>query len=362
MPTERGVTAQPIVLTAEERRRLTRWARGRRTSARLVRRARIVLRAAAGQSNAAIARALHTDRECVARWRGRFATHRLAGIQREAVRPGRPPKISDAMLRAIIHCTIALDAPGANYWSARHLAREAEVSATTIRRIWQANGLAPHWVQRFQVRPASRILAHLSWVVGGYRTPLDSALVVCGDATGRHRPAHPDSDHCRGRRSRGHRKGPASPPRYAGLGPPPGRVIANPRLSRHWDWLQFLQRLATRIPRGRWVHVLADNPVSHQHPAVQRWVQRHPQVQLHLVRGNRPLPPFLARAVQRWVDLELPPPRRTVRLLCDAVAALQPKRARRRESAVWLESRDVIREFAGNPRWHLPPPGARLEH
>ena len=59
--------AIPIILTADERTTLERWARGRRTPVRLVLRAKIVLRAAAGLQNTAIAAALHTDRECVGR-------------------------------------------------------------------------------------------------------------------------------------------------------------------------------------------------------------------------------------------------------------------------------------------------------
>jgi DNA-binding CsgD family transcriptional regulator len=93
--------ALPIVLTPAERATLERWARGRRVPRRLVRRARIVLRAAAGLSNAAIARALRTDRECVGRWRARFAAERLPGLQHEAARSGRPPQIPDAVLPAL---------------------------------------------------------------------------------------------------------------------------------------------------------------------------------------------------------------------------------------------------------------------
>ena len=60
--------AVPIQLTHEERHTLERWARGRRTPARLVLRAKIVLRAAAGRRNHDIAADLGTDRECVGRW------------------------------------------------------------------------------------------------------------------------------------------------------------------------------------------------------------------------------------------------------------------------------------------------------
>lgn len=60
--------AVPIQLTDDETATLKRWSRGRSTPARLVLRARIVLRTAQGMTNAAIAEELGTDRECV--WGG----------------------------------------------------------------------------------------------------------------------------------------------------------------------------------------------------------------------------------------------------------------------------------------------------
>jgi tetratricopeptide (TPR) repeat protein len=127
--------ALPIVLTAAERATLERWARGRRVPRRLVRRARIILQAAAGRSNAAIARALRTDRECVGRWRARFAAQRLPGLSHEAARPGRPPGIPDALLPALVTLlTMTLVSKGrptttggsdGRPWSYRALARLA---------------------------------------------------------------------------------------------------------------------------------------------------------------------------------------------------------------------------------------------
>ena len=82
--------APVIELSEDERATLTRWSRGRSTPYRLVQRAKIVLMAAKDMTNQAIAIALDTTANTVGRWRRRFAQMRLAGIERDAPRPGRP--------------------------------------------------------------------------------------------------------------------------------------------------------------------------------------------------------------------------------------------------------------------------------
>src|SRR4051794_41883749 len=82
--------AVPIALRSIERRVLTARARRARGEQRDVVRARIVLAAADGQPNAAIARRLGVTEDTVRRWRGRVAAERVAGLD-DRPRPRRPP-------------------------------------------------------------------------------------------------------------------------------------------------------------------------------------------------------------------------------------------------------------------------------
>ena len=86
--------APEIVLTEEERAELTKLVRSKLTSVRLVQRSQIVLLAADGAQNKDIAVQLGIGREQVARWRGRYAQMRLAGIERDLPR-GAPTKKVD---------------------------------------------------------------------------------------------------------------------------------------------------------------------------------------------------------------------------------------------------------------------------
>ena len=72
--------APEILLTDVERDELKRLSRFRRTSVRLALRARIVLLAASGWQNQAIATELGVGRVQIARWRSRYAESRLMAL------------------------------------------------------------------------------------------------------------------------------------------------------------------------------------------------------------------------------------------------------------------------------------------
>ena len=82
-----------VVLTAEERALIESWARKYTSPYYHVIRAKIVLLAADGLSNAQIAERLDVPRQIVSKWRKRFHEHRFAGLEDEP-RPGRPPGFS----------------------------------------------------------------------------------------------------------------------------------------------------------------------------------------------------------------------------------------------------------------------------
>ena len=81
--------APAIELSDDDKRALTRWSRGKRTEARLVVRAKIVLLAAAGARNIEIAERLGITKDTVGRWRTRFAELGLDGIRKDLPRGGR---------------------------------------------------------------------------------------------------------------------------------------------------------------------------------------------------------------------------------------------------------------------------------
>src|SRR5690348_17493067 len=131
-----------IELTACERAALVALIRPT-GQARMLLRARIVLAAADGNSNAGIARDLGVCEDTVRKWRRRYAGQRLAGLV-DAPRSGRPPRFS-AVQRAQV-TALACELPASrgmplSRWSSFELAMEAiaagvveDISASTVAR------------------------------------------------------------------------------------------------------------------------------------------------------------------------------------------------------------------------------------
>ncbi|NIA16685.1 MAG: IS630 family transposase, partial [Nitrospiraceae bacterium] len=174
-------TATPIQITAAEREQLTKYSRGRSVPKRLVERAAIVLMAADGAQNIGIAEKLALSRPTVQLWRDRFAARGLAGIEKDAPRPGRKPKLSTAKVREVIKATLETKPPNATHWSVRSMAAAQGISRTAVHRIWTAHDLKPHLVRTFKLSNDPQFVEKLVDVVGLYMDPPDRALVLCVD-------------------------------------------------------------------------------------------------------------------------------------------------------------------------------------
>jgi transposase len=87
--------ARPVSLTAEEHARLASLVRAHSTPQALVFRYRLILRSATPDqpSHLQVATELDCERHTVGRWRHRYLTHGLNGLQ-DAPRSGRPRRFS----------------------------------------------------------------------------------------------------------------------------------------------------------------------------------------------------------------------------------------------------------------------------
>jgi transposase len=243
--------------------------------------------AAAGKQDLEIAAEIGISNQKAARWRKRFLKAGLAGLEKDAPRPGRTPSIAKTTVDRVIKLT-TLDQPhNATHWSTRTMAAAVAISAASVRRIWRANGLKPHLIETFKISKDPRFAEKLEGVVGLYLNPPEHALVLCCDeksqiqALDRTQPGLPL------KRGRGQtmthdykRNGTAT--LFAALNTLDGSVISIcQERHRHQEWLKFLRLLNDATPDDKQLHLIVDNYATHKHPKVKRWLARHRRFQIH---------------------------------------------------------------------------------
>ena len=276
--------APEIELSDEERRELTRLIRSGLTSVRLAQRARIVLLAADGLRNKAIAEELGVGRVQVGRWRDRYAQLGLAGIERDLPRGAPAVKVDAARL---VELTTQTKPASATHWSTRKMAAEFGVHSTTIMRHWHANGLKPHIVHGFKVSRDPKFAQKLEDIVGLYMSPPEHALVLCCDeksqiqALDRTQPGLPIKKGRAATMTHDYKRN-GTTTLFAALNVLDGSVIGQcQQRHTHVEWLKFLRQIDRETPKDKTLHLIADNYATHKHPAVQQWLAKHPRFNMH---------------------------------------------------------------------------------
>ena len=137
-----------VRLAPHERRELRKRVRTRTLRADDVRRARLILMLAEGQSYTAIQAALDCNATFITRWKARFVAERLAGLyarHRGKAVATRTPKLEAKILER----TRRPPRDGSTHWSTRKLARELGVSHMMVARVWGRANLKPHRLDRY---------------------------------------------------------------------------------------------------------------------------------------------------------------------------------------------------------------------
>src|SRR5215467_10520096 len=279
--------APAIELTPDQQSMLETQARSRSLPARVVERSRIVLLAAAGKQDKEIVRWLHMTPKKVSRWRKRFLRLGLAGLEKDAPRPGRTPKINARLIKRVVDMTTHQKPANATQWSTRTMAQAAGISEASVRRIWRAHGLKPHLIKTFKVSNDPEFAEKLEDIVGLYLNPPEHALVLSLDeksqiqALDRTQPGLPLKPG-RGQTMTHDYKRHGTATLFAALNAADGEVygLCQER-HRHQEWLKFLRLLDQTIPSHLEIHGICDNYATHKHPKVQRWLERHPRFHMH---------------------------------------------------------------------------------
>ena len=279
--------APKIELTAEEKTTLTAWAKGRKTPVRMAERARVLLLAAEGKRDLDIASELSITPAKGARWRKRFLVKGLAGLAKDAPRPGRTPSIDAEMVARVVRLTTQEKPGNATHWSTRTMAAAVGISDSSVLRIWHAHGLKPHRVESFKLSNDPNFTEKLEAIVGLYLHPPEHAIVLCVDeksqvqALDRTQPGLPMKKGRAETMTHDYKRH-GTTTMFAAMNVASGKVISLcQQRHRHQEWIKFLRLIDEATPAGKQLHLIADNYATHQHPKVQRWLKRHPRFHVH---------------------------------------------------------------------------------
>jgi len=280
-------TSRRITITKDDRIALERLARGRNTPQKVALRAKIVLLSGTGTPTGEIMQALSTTTPTITLWRDRYVAAGIAGLVKDATRPGRNPSLSTSTIQGIVELALREPPAHATHWSTRSMARVAGVSPATVQRVWKAHGLQPHRVRTFKLSRDPQFLEKLHDIVGLYVDPPKKALVFSVDeksqiqALDRTQPGLPMKRGRAGTMTHDYKRN-GTTTLFAALNVLTGGVIGQcTARHRHDEFLRFLKKVDRETPAALDLHLIVDNYATHKHAAVERWLLRHPRIHLH---------------------------------------------------------------------------------
>lgn len=276
-----------ITLTKWERMELQRRTNSRTGRAEDARRARLILLLSEGHTWDEVCARVECSRGYVASWNERFREQRIAGLYSR--HRGQTPSVLTPKLEArILEWTVKRKpADGATQWSTRKLGEALGVSHMMIARVWRKHALKPHRLKRYTASNDLDFARKAADIIGLYLNPPAHAAVFCVDektaiqALDRLDPVLPLSP---GRAERHgfeyYRHGTLS--LYAAFNTGTGEVLGR-TAARHTsaEFVAFLAELVAEQPRGREIHVIADNLSAHKTGRVAEFLKQHPNVHLH---------------------------------------------------------------------------------
>ena len=275
-----------ITLTNWERMELTRRANSRSGRAEDARRARLILLLAEGHTWDEVSERIECSRGFVASWSKRFAEQRIAGLYSR--HRGQSASVLTPKLEArILEVTRRAPADGSTHWSTRTLGAHLGLSHMTVARVWRKHGLRPHRIERYMASNDPDFESKAADIIGLYLNPPQHAAVFCVDektaiqALDRKDPVLPLSP---GRVERHgfeyYRHGTLS--LYAAFNTKTGEVLGK-AADRHTsaEFVAFLSDIVANQPRGKEIHVIADNLSAHKTSRVDEFLESHPNVHMH---------------------------------------------------------------------------------
>src|SRR5450755_4345551 len=277
--------AREVHVSRRDRKVLEACCRSPVTLQRDLKRARIVLLAAAGRSTRSIAKEVGVQPRIVSLWRHRYADHGLEGLQ-DKPRPGKQPIYTKATDKRILKLLDKSPPEGFARWTGPLLARA--LGDVDVQYVWRF--LRNHKID-LVVRKSwcesndPNFTAKAADVVGLYVAPPEKAIVLCVDEKPSIQALERAQGYLKlpnGRALTGHShdyKRHGTTTLFAAFEVATGKVrAAHKKRRRRKEFLDFMDEIVAAYPKAR-LKVILDNLNTHKKN--DEWLKRHPLVTFH---------------------------------------------------------------------------------
>jgi transposase len=275
-----------IKLTTVERQQLEEITRTRTAPFRSVQRARLILLAAEGMDNLAIAKEIGLSRSMVIQWRKRFAESRFEGLE-DTPRSGKKPHYTQDTERRILSLLDTDPPAGYASWNGNLVAQQlGDVSSDQVWRVLRKHSIHLQRRHSWCVSTDPEFTQKAADIVGLYLDPPQNAVVISVDE----KPAIqaleraqgwlrlPDGQALKGFNHEYKRHGTTT--LFAALEVATGLVkVGHYHRRRRREFLDFMNQVVAEYPEQE-LHVILDNLNTHK-PKNDRWLSKHPMVHFH---------------------------------------------------------------------------------
>jgi len=275
--------AKEIFLNKRDIQTLTSWTKSSTIEARLKERAKIILLAHEGKLNKEIADFMHTREATICKWRNRFITSGITGLEDNS-RTGKPREYDLATEKKILRLLDKQPPEGYSSWNGNLIAQQlGDVSKDFVWRILKKHDIQLQRKHSWCVSTDPEFASKAADIVGLYLEPPNNAVVICVDE----KPAIqaleraqgwlklPNGKAITGYSHEYRRHGTIN--LFAALEVSTGLIQSmQSERRRRKEFLQFMNEVVSQHPHQE-IHVILDNLRTHK-PKHDMWLARHKQV------------------------------------------------------------------------------------
>lgn len=271
--------------TENDRKALEQLARSRTEEARMVERAKIILKCLDGERVHKVAEDLKVRPNTVIEWRRRFEKDGIQGLK-DKPRSGKPASY-DAEFRKIVLETLELPPPaGQARWDGPAVAKYLDTSVDAVWRLLRKENICLSRQRSWCVSTDPEFIPKAADIVGLYLNPPENALVISVDekpsiqalerATG-----YVETDNGKivhGFKSTYKRHGTLN--LFAALEVATGAIhTQTTQQKRRLEFLAFMDQVLAGLSNDKEIHVILDNYCIHKKN--DEWLAAHPNVHFH---------------------------------------------------------------------------------